>query len=194
MPTGTSQTAAAPRPTTAERRAQVIATAGALAAAGGYDAVTMKTVADDSGVALATLYRWFDSKDHLLAEVLLAWIADLAPAVEAASSTAGSPVAALEAVVGLVGEAVTAQPQLAAAAITALLADDPAVLAIFDTFHDAVGGWFGAALGADDPEAAAVVDLLEHTMWASMIALVRGRDTPHSVQQRLVSAARLLAR
>ena len=65
-----------------ERRRLVIDTAAALADSGGYEAVTMKSVADQSGVALATIYRWFSSKDHLLAEALLSWVdligADLA--------------------------------------------------------------------------------------------------------------------
>ena len=37
----------------------------------------MKAVADRSGVALATIYRWFASKDHLLTEVLLVWGTEL---------------------------------------------------------------------------------------------------------------------
>src|SRR3954471_12102723 len=57
----------------AGRRDLVVAAATELAEAGGYDAVVMKEVADRSGVALATIYRWFASKDALLTEVLLVW-------------------------------------------------------------------------------------------------------------------------
>ena len=56
-----------------ERRDRILAVARELAAAGGYDAVVMRDVAERSGVALGTLYRYFASKDHLLAEVLVAW-------------------------------------------------------------------------------------------------------------------------
>ena len=56
-----------------ERRQRVVEVATVLATEGGYDAVVMKDVAEQSGVALATLYRWFASKDHLLCEVLLEW-------------------------------------------------------------------------------------------------------------------------
>jgi hypothetical protein len=37
-----------------------------------------------------------------------------------------------------------------------------------------------------------VTELLEHVIFASLISLVRGRDTPASVQDRLERAARLL--
>ncbi len=194
MPVGTSRTDETPRATTAERRAQVVSVASALAAAGGYDAVTMKAVADDSGVALATLYRWFDSKDHLLAEVLLAWLGELGPAVSEAVMRATTASERVERIMALVGDTVAAEPKLAAAAITALLADDPAVLAIFDTFHAEVGGWLADALDADMPDRDVVVEVLEHLVWSSLIALVRGRDTPATVRVRLVRAAHLLAR
>ena len=55
------------------RRSAVIEAARALARGGGYAAVTMQGVAERSGVGRATLYRYFASKDHLLAEVVLAW-------------------------------------------------------------------------------------------------------------------------
>src|SRR6185437_14664440 len=45
----------------AGRRDLVVAAATELAETGGYDAVVMKEVADRSGVALATIYRWFAS-------------------------------------------------------------------------------------------------------------------------------------
>ena len=48
-----------------------------LGADGGYDAVQMRDVAQTAGVALGTIYRYFSSKDHLLAETLVEWAADL---------------------------------------------------------------------------------------------------------------------
>jgi AcrR family transcriptional regulator len=48
-----------------------------LAREGGYDAVTMASVANRSGVSRANLYQHFVSKDHLLA----AAFADIAPDV-----------------------------------------------------------------------------------------------------------------
>src|SRR6476646_6389976 len=61
----------------AARRERVIQAALELGAAGGYDAVQMRTVADTAGVALGTIYRYFSSKDHLLAAALVEWVDDL---------------------------------------------------------------------------------------------------------------------
>src|SRR3990172_5883919 len=54
-------------PNQAARRSRVIDAAMALAAEGGYDAVQMRDVATRAQVALGTIYRYFSSKDHLLA-------------------------------------------------------------------------------------------------------------------------------
>ena len=48
-----------------------------LAAEGGYDAVQMRDVAATAQVALGTIYRYFASKDHLLAATLVEWTKDL---------------------------------------------------------------------------------------------------------------------
>src|SRR5262249_57103235 len=54
-------------PNQAARRARVLDAALALATEGGYDAVQMRDVASRAQVALGTIYRYFSSKDHLLA-------------------------------------------------------------------------------------------------------------------------------
>jgi AcrR family transcriptional regulator len=53
-----------------ERRRRILDATIALASAGGFDAVQMRTVADDAEVALGTLYRYFPSKIHLLVSAL----------------------------------------------------------------------------------------------------------------------------
>ncbi|MBV8950639.1 MAG: TetR/AcrR family transcriptional regulator, partial [Actinobacteria bacterium] len=55
----------------AARRERVIKAAMELAAEGGYDAVQMRDVASRAHVALGTIYRYFASKDHLLAATLV---------------------------------------------------------------------------------------------------------------------------
>src|SRR3954447_3265628 len=59
------------------RRSRVIAAALELAAEGGYDAVQMREVAATASVALGTIYRYFSSKDHLLAAALVEWSSDI---------------------------------------------------------------------------------------------------------------------
>ena len=60
-------------PNQAARRQRVIDAAMKLAADGGYDTVQMRDVASEAGVALGTIYRYFASKDHLLAACQVAF-------------------------------------------------------------------------------------------------------------------------
>ena len=55
------------------RRKRIIAAALELASRGGYDAVQMRDVAASADVALGTLYRYFPSKDFLLAHTWADW-------------------------------------------------------------------------------------------------------------------------
>src|SRR3984885_12684104 len=59
------------------RRQRVIDAAMALGLDGGYDAVQMRDVAARADVAMGTVYRYFTSKDHLLAATLVDWVAQL---------------------------------------------------------------------------------------------------------------------
>src|SRR3954452_8535645 len=62
-----------------ERRDRIVHAAIALLEHGGeYDAIQMRDVAQEAGVALATLYRYFTSKEHLYAAALLEWAGDFA--------------------------------------------------------------------------------------------------------------------
>ena len=55
------------------RRAKIIEAVIDLIADVGAEAVQMRDVAQRSGVALATVYRYFSSKEHLLAAALEDW-------------------------------------------------------------------------------------------------------------------------
>src|SRR5215203_2904508 len=61
----------------AARRQRVLLAALELGADGGYDAVQMRDVAATAEVALGTIYRYFPSKDALLAAAMLEWMEDL---------------------------------------------------------------------------------------------------------------------
>ncbi len=66
-----SHTAATPRSRASTRRREAILDAAlTVAAAGGYDAVQIRAVAERAGIAVGTLYRYFPSKTHLLVSAL----------------------------------------------------------------------------------------------------------------------------
>ena len=57
----------------AARRQRIIDAAQRFMLDVDYERIQVKDVADEAGVALGTLYRYFSSKDHLFACALVAW-------------------------------------------------------------------------------------------------------------------------
>jgi TetR/AcrR family transcriptional regulator, cholesterol catabolism regulator len=53
------------------RHDRILTAATAMLAAGGEDALQMKDLSQRAGVSLATLYRYFPAKDHVLLAILL---------------------------------------------------------------------------------------------------------------------------
>jgi AcrR family transcriptional regulator len=98
-----------------------------LAAEGGYDAVQMRDVAERADVALGTVYRYFNSKDHLLAAALVHWIDQLAEVLNDAPVKGDD---ASERVAHLLERSMRAmnrQPKLVAALLTAMSSLEPGV-------------------------------------------------------------------
>ncbi len=65
-----------------ERRDRIVTAGLALLRANEHHQIQMKDVAAEAGVALGTVYRYFQSKDHLFAEVLAHWAGQLRTNVE----------------------------------------------------------------------------------------------------------------
>ncbi len=126
-----SEATVTPTPTTnltkgqAERRRRVVAAALELGAKGGYDAVQMRDVAATADVALGTIYRYFSSKDHLLAEALVDWVRDLSRRVHSRPPRHAALSERVIDVLRRATRAMEAEPLLSEAVITALASTDP---------------------------------------------------------------------
>ena len=179
----------------AGRRDLVVAAATELAETGGYDAVVMKEVADRSGVALATIYRWFASKDHLLTEVLLVWGAQLSESLSADPPREGDAADRVAAALGRVIDVAGSRLLLAAAVVEAVLSVERGQLDAQGDFHRLMTSWIDAALGDDDvAEREAVTEVLEHVCFSTIIGFASGRQDASYAKDQLASAARLLLR
>lgn len=77
-------------PSQLEKRRQVLSAVIRLLEEHHPERLSVKMVAEESGVALGTIYRFFTTKDHLLASVLLHWESPLVEATEAVSVPAPS--------------------------------------------------------------------------------------------------------
>ena len=122
----------------------------------GYDRLTVRSVARRAGVASATAYTWFASKDHLVAEAFWRSLQALpAPRPRAGAGVASRVRSAMEGI----GRVSADDAALATAATAALLASDPDVARL----RRRIGAWVHerlvVALGDDaKPE---VVDALD---------------------------------
>src|SRR5438045_9343987 len=111
----------------AARRERVLEAALALGADGGYDAVQMRDVASEAGVALGTIYRYFASKDHLLAACQVEFARGEQRRLELRPTQGDT---AADRVVDVLRRATRAQerqPQLTAAMVPAIGPPEPAV-------------------------------------------------------------------
>lgn len=179
----------------AGRRDLVVAAATELAEVGGYDAVVMKAVADRSGVALATIYRWFASKDHLLTEVLLVWGAELSASLTADPPRDGDAADRVAAALGRVIDVAASRLRLASAVVEAVLSVERGPLDAQGDFHQLMTSWIDAALGdAEVVEREAVTEVLEHVCFSTIIGFATGRQDASYAKDQLAGAARLLLR
>lgn len=136
----------------ADRVAAVVEAALAELRANGYDGLTVRNAARRAGVAPATAYNYFASKDHLVAELFWRRLGELpAPAVDRRrTATARVSRAVREAV-----ELIAAEPALAAASTTAVLANEPDVHRLRAQIGGALNDRIAVALD-DDADRATV--------------------------------------
>jgi AcrR family transcriptional regulator len=87
-------------------RARLRQAAAQLFAAQGYDATTVAQITDAAGVGERTFYRYFTSKDDLLAEQALTWTSDLHDAIQRRPAEETPYLAVARALTTLVGQAV----------------------------------------------------------------------------------------
>jgi len=173
---------------------RIVEAALALASEGGYEAVAMKAVAARAGVALGTLYRYFSSKDHLLAEGLLLWGGELGAQLAARPPDGATPRARVAAVFRRMARGVEANPRLAIALTRAVASPDASGLVNADKLRAMMAEWLERALGdARVEDRAGTIDLLQHVCFSCMMSLASGGRSPREVGEELErSAHRLL--
>jgi len=99
-------------PATGRRAAHKQATRATLAAAAqqlfaqrGYEATTVRDIADAAKVTERTFYRYFDGKEGLVAQEYVSWLADLKDAILDRPATEPALVAVRRAMIGLAEQA-----------------------------------------------------------------------------------------
>ncbi|MFI6095007.1 TetR/AcrR family transcriptional regulator [Lentzea sp. NPDC051213] len=154
----------------------------------GYAGLTVRNVAARGGVAPATAYTYFSSKNHLITEVFWRRLRELPDVVPDGAPVAECVVRALRGI----GSLVEGEPELAAACTAAMLGEDPDV----EHLRARIGlEWhrrLGAALGSDaDP---VVLRALEFALGGALLHAGLGYSSYERTVKDLESAARLIVR
>jgi AcrR family transcriptional regulator len=116
----------------------------------GYDGLTVRNAARRAGVAAATAYTYFGSKEHLVAEVFWRRLQTL----DGGTSRARTPVTRVQAALRSLALLIAAEPELAAASTTAILANDPDVHRLRNRIGAAFNDHLSTALGGEAADAA----------------------------------------
>ena len=183
-----------------DRRRRVLDAVVELVASGRVDDWGMKDVAERSGVALGTIYRYFSSKDHVAAAALLQWAGTLDAggaghrAVAATSGDAGDTMT--DRLVAILRRAVRAyqrQPAFARLVILAATSNDPFASECYAEMGASVYATLGEALDDLDPvERRRVLDVVGAVWYQALIEWVNDRKTIAQVYDAVESAARLV--
>ena len=153
----------------------------------GYAGLTVRTVARRAGVAPATAYTYFSSKDHLLAEVLWRRMEALPPVDPDGEGPVSERLAeAVRSMVLFTAES----PALVDACTVALLSPNPDVKHLRDRIGAQIHRRLAAALGpGTDP---LVVRMLETSFSGSLLIAGMGHMPYTDIPDFLVAAAELL--
>lgn len=177
----------------AEKRAEARRAAAQLASQGGYEAVTMAAVADQIGISRATIYRYFTSKDHLLAEVMEEWTVRInsqlrrnPPAGNVLAERVG---AAFERII----EIAARNRGLTGAMLFAATSSDPAATEAFPSWSAPVEVYLKTLVGQEEVENLEdVIAVLSHVLFSALIAMVMRGQPPAESARILRTTARLL--
>ena len=183
-----------------ERRRRILDATIALATEGGFDAVQMRTVADNADVALGTLYRYFPSKIHLLVAALGR---EFDTAVERTATQAVPGETPHERVMYILGrntKALQSQPQLTEALVRAFMFADASVrdeihhvgMSLTTMISRAIAGT--PDHGEATEEEAAIIRVIADVWLSALVGWVTGRVEAAEVTGSVEVAVRLLFR
>ena len=173
-----------------ERRDRIVRAAITLLEHGEYDEIQMRDVAQEAGIALATVYRYFTSKEHLYAAALLEWADDFPVREQSKRAGARSDEAQLRALMRRAVRAFERYPQMMRVEIVIESSPDPNARALFDQFAARNVGALTSALPSTDTEtAAAIVATVNSVLATRLRAWALGRitigDVDRSVQRTI---------
>jgi AcrR family transcriptional regulator len=178
----------------AARRRRVLDATLALADKGGFEAVQMRDVATEAGVALGTVYRYFSSKERLLLEANVGQVEALGTGL---LNRPPSGATAADRVVDVLRRAcgvLVKRPEATAAMVRALGSAQPSEADAVRRVSEAMTAIITGAMqhGDSSERDLAVARVLSQVWLSSLVGWVGGVDGPEVVGDDLERAARML--
>jgi AcrR family transcriptional regulator len=192
-------------PSQKRRLRRIVDAAVALAERGGFEAVRLRDVAQESQVALGTLYKYFHSKEDILLLALTEEVERLEAAMVAHPSAGGTPLKRLTEFFQRATQGLTRKPHFARAVLRAIASGDPKTAAKVASFHERMTRMIHAALSGKapdlritgraalgDPREQRVAFLLQHVWFASLVGWAGGLHSTRTVAEQVRAAAALM--
>jgi len=179
-----------------DRRKRILDTTLALACKGGYDAVQMRTVAEQADVALGTLYRYFPSKIHLLVSGLVREFEQTQDKLDRKAIPGDTPYDRMLYVLNRITRSMQREPNLAEAMTRAFMFADPSAAAEVNAVARLMEQMLTRAMHEGEPseDDKAIARIIGDVWLSNLVAWVTRRASANDVSNHLELAARLLLR
>ena len=172
-----------------ERRARIVDAAVTMMVEVDYADIAVKDIADRADVALGTLYRYFASKDHLMALALSSWSGDVStPRARGASTTEQLTTIFLSA-----AKAFEREPRVFAALMQLQATTDAHAKACFGAFSDQqVAAYREALVDVAEDRRDDIRDVMIAVLSEALRSCELGFVSRPEVRRRVVRAAELV--
>jgi AcrR family transcriptional regulator len=179
-----------------DRRKRILDATLTLASKGGYEAVQMRTVAEQANVALGTLYRYFPSKIHLLVSALVREFERTQQKLDRTTIPGDTPYERMLFVLGRITKTMQRDPMLTEAMTRAFMFADPSAAAEVNTVARLMERTLTQAIHEGEPTAdeVAIARIIGDVWLSNLVAWVTRRASADDVSNNLELAARLLLR
>jgi len=190
------------------RLRRIVDSAVSLAETGGFDGVRLRDVAETSGVALGTLYKYFRNKEDILLFALTEHVARLEATLASAPIGGASPLERCENFFRRATRGLTQRPQFARAVLRSMASGDPEITVKIAGFHLRmtrliISALRGEPFDHDSPVTAEieigsererqVAFMLMHVWYSSLAGWAGGLHTTEVVVEHVRMAASLMS-
>ncbi len=142
----------------------------------GPDGLLLREVVERSGTSLATIYRYFPSKDYLVVQALARWASGLRGRMLATGVQAADAGERLASLLRLAASAFEQHPNYSRAVLSIMVSTDPLVEIAERDFRSTFTSALALALADLDPEVAADIEVMVYALLTDqMITWSTGR-------------------